>query len=1398
MSNILESNLRRLEKFRFKPQTHGSDMLQEKMNFLHKIRSTFPFHETKDSFAKPGCLSIDESGIYYINFNDQVCFKRSILDVTSVELGYHADATIIKASEKKNIVISASFQGHFIIWNYLTQKIIRELHTPFKAIDKIELGNENHFFISNKSDVFLIDYEKEVYVELIPFEEDREFELDWKPINSLKEEEMDVISDSSSNPQDKQQILSSDFENQKVQTQLKFEKLTSEAGKKVRKSSLNRQMFLSSLKKKIQTSKPQMIYLSTKSILLLAMNNSIYALDFMNNKSIVSFSTKSPASSITCNSEETLCFVGLKSGIIQIIDCVNMIESGELIGHSEPVSCIVASKGNYPLIFSGSKDGSIRVFHLQLMEEIGQLMSDNELLGKAPEVVEKLKRWKTELSIAKNRSSQSVKFNRKHYEISCISIDSKSNSLVCIYNGKILKWDLEFHYKEFEYITLNPDLTKAIISPTNSQILYIPDGSRITAIDMIHNTLIRNSEETEDYICCLAVSEMDKILAVAFESGSFLLMTASEFTFMNEVKITNKRIEKIEFYTERFIIIVDQIGGVFFYDLETELKHQLDEKFNNLTGFCTCSEDQVMFTATNDLDLKKWNLKPLQIGLPPLETFSFPVEHPINSMSYDFTTKLLFFSQREIVISFDVENQEILTEICPENLMESSPQLPAGSKMFSMSNMKFSINVDEAVYDLIATKTREEFTVLAIYHIKEHNVVVIIRQNGTICCWDESNRSVLLDYYCNEPFIRASKPTSHSNFFFCWNDKKSIECVDIFRLNFFDCCYLQTFSENMSETDFSKKLSSFHQLAGDSPFICKILHPVYMAFFLNRFQTFQLILEEWGFPTSSKFQISPLILSLEGKHVNFAEQLFKEISRYKGPITFMYSEIKTMLEFDYKFVKQLLMNCCYKIDTFTNSDDKIRKFNYLKKDQTKFSSLTGHFTKKNFEQFLFDHRTTADEISLDITIAPGIQNDGEEEDENNNFINRQKAKILKKKEICDKKKLKSCYTDIYKINGYYNFKSGSDDALNFLYRYSQSNVDDFILSDWRRIINYKWDSCRKYFSTLAFFYWSYMLFLILFIFNPEVIAFFYTGIVLVSLLLVYELIPLIIFPKYYLHDLTNFLDLTMYFIALMILVWLKIDPTNETSEIQTLEVISVGIGFYKGISFLRAFNMMRSMTHMIYNLFSSSFDVLLLMIYLSVGITIAMNITMNTQSLYTQFIWVLFMTFCSLPTGEDWSFLHFLVILMLILVLSLIMVNFFIAKMSSKYYELETQQKSTNYKEMAKVLFEFEIWIRILQRVSIEEKYMTYFVIKTNEPSFDLEEDYDRKNQEIQLAEINEAINTLCAQLERVESKIDSSDVIKKDLIKLSANARISDSNSDIREIKAKLNALQSAKDRKN
>ena len=56
----------------------------------------------------------------------------------------------------------------------------------------------------------------------------------------------------------------------------------------------------------------------------------------------------------------------------------------------------------------------------------------------------------------------------------------------------------------------------------------------------------------------------------------------------------------------------------------------------------------------------------------------------------------------------------------------------------------------------------------------------------------------------------------------------------------------------------------------------------------------------------------------------------------------------------------------------------------------------------------------------------------------------------------------------------YNYSMGTEDSVTFIYNYSKSKNQDFILSDWREIVKNKWATLKRPYISLTLFYFAYM------------------------------------------------------------------------------------------------------------------------------------------------------------------------------------------------------------------------------------------------------------------------------------------------------------------------------------
>lgn len=170
---------------------------------------------------------------------------------------------------------------------------------------------------------------------------------------------------------------------------------------------------------------------------------------------------------------------------------------------------------------------------------------------------------------------------------------------------------------------------------------------------------------------------------------------------------------------------------------------------------------------------------------------------------------------------------------------------------------------------------------------------------------------------------------------------------------------------------------------------------------------------------------------------------------------------------------------------YTNTQVKISKYNHLQNHGNAFFSLNGHFTSTDMEQFV-DKFVIPEQLHLEHVT---IRKRSISHQELNNFDDSEEMTELMERgdyESSSQKRARQQflhhnfeikgkeYTEIYKINGYYNFDVGSDDAIYFLHQYSQSRCPEFVLSKWKKIIKVKWHQRKGFYFALFLLYYFYV------------------------------------------------------------------------------------------------------------------------------------------------------------------------------------------------------------------------------------------------------------------------------------------------------------------------------------
>jgi hypothetical protein len=98
----------------------------------------------------------------------------------------------------------------------------------------------------------------------------------------------------------------------------------------------------------------------------------------------------------------------------------------------------------------------------------------------------------------------------------------------------------------------------------------------------------------------------------------------------------------------------------------------------------------------------------------------------------------------------------------------------------------------------------------------------------------------------------------------------------------------------------------------------------------------------------------------------------------------------------------------------------------------------------------------------------------------------------------------------YEIPFKYSFAAGSFGSINFLYHFSKSNNEDFVLSQWKNLVIVKWRQQLPLQMMLAVVYWVFMgLVITSMVFSRENVEVKFVSLGLIGLLFLFELLQII-------------------------------------------------------------------------------------------------------------------------------------------------------------------------------------------------------------------------------------------------------------------------------------------------
>lgn len=1316
-----------LEPFLFRYPRTEDEYPIAKADFLNYLNKSILEADSKNFAIKDKCFFVhDDQTCIFADDNDNLCADNIAEIVETRIFGNHKSIAFLFKDDTHSHFFSVSPNGLIKVWNYQSLELVNELESPFKDIQEAFFYEKDKLFLYTTNDIIIINAKTGYFVENQLENNVARFMRAFKTQEITKSKAPARKNDGLFRPSVNPQIAET---NAQAETDLYRRAMTKTITQSIRYESApirRRHSDHISLPKK--ETPPCMIFSREFYYLFFSHKSPSITIWDINNgtiKNVLNFSVR--VTHIALNDTETQLFIGFSNGIIKYFEMDTLLESGELKGLSGEITNIAASDKISDLVFACSRDSVVNIWKLSSGYLIGKLKvghPSNELSvfkwSKKHKTSDDFTRFIKMDHTIEQRVTQKFKTSAR---IRAIAIDPDGSRIYCVTKYKLYLWDITINYKEFETSLPNYRFKDAAIGNADSQFLYSITSKNVYCFDLSTSTSILKSKKVESVYTCLALSSDDSYLAVGDRDGQVTFFSTADFSVLFEKRLCSSAINYLKFYKSSKLFSSSEKGIIQIYDLDYQRNHEIKGHFQQVNDFCYVEDTNMLLTAGSDQILRLWALDTIITIGRATEVWRYIGQSPITRIHHIPHNKLIYFIEKNNIYGIDLKTKEkifngILPEEKADDLQDHDSEDQANVSVHSEHPSLYNYDSEAVDYETDVV----DFEILI-----DLNLMIVIKEPNNILIYDLSNNVQRLSWNENDLIVKIIRPYN-STLIYCITDAGTVIQINLYKPTFVEKCYIQTLSRSLTPLEFRKNLRAFKDQS-NLVFINKVLHPLTFAYLTGDTESLDYIFENYGFPDPFYFQKSPFTLAMKEKNIIFFEGLCEATIRCSQPILFSYKVLSLLFSTEYVFVKKLLASKGFEsITQYTNTGEKIPRYQLLKKPQNMVYSLSGQFTKTHLEGLIIKKEEALPPLTseairtmrrlptmpINSLLEPLLPQKTiptqYKPKRNQSKTHRNLYKRYDSTKLFRQAKLKKSQIEVFRVNGYYNFSRGSSDSLNFLLSYSNSNIKEFVLSDFKKIIHIKWNHSKRFFYTLATAYWTYCLFLTLLIFNPFSKPLFYINLGVSVSLMIFESIPLFFFPRLYLRDPYNLLDLISYILGLAVILTTYEHNPGDIIVNPYLQIVVELIVFYRALSYFRIFKYVRHISDVLFKLSVSVLDILVITGFLVMVFTVLSSIAGGFKGFQDTFMTVIFVAFSYFPDRTTMSNVEVWVLMLEIYVLTLILMNYLIAQMSNKYEELQERQKVTHHREMAKLLFEFEILYKTFFQKKDEKKYITYIV----------------------------------------------------------------------------------------
>lgn len=231
--------------------------------------------------------------------------------------------------------------------------------------------------------------------------------------------------------------------------------------------------------------------------------------------------------------------------------------------------------------------------------------------------------------------------------------------------------------------------------------------------------------------------------------------------------------------------------------------------------------------------------------------------------------------------------------------------------------------------------------------------------------------------------------------------------------------------------------------------------PLFFAIYHNDMRLLEDLLENYRYPQKTVDYVSPLLFALKYKYNSAVKVFCDYLVRRNYPISF------TRLEFVYLLKSPF--SYCHKLMATIPSEPTLQNFPRMvcmnRQVQLHFVKEVGHLLfslkRKEFEEMEKKIKKRKKQKKKLVSFT-------------RSFLRRAASGVhentLTKSEVIS-----------FQIPFKYSYSVGTPDSVNFLDSFSQSNTEEFTLSQWKEVVVHKWSRHRIIHIILAVLYWIFTL-----------------------------------------------------------------------------------------------------------------------------------------------------------------------------------------------------------------------------------------------------------------------------------------------------------------------------------